>query len=81
MAADDATTSSIVPDLKGKTVIIDTGFPPVENVTLGVIGEREFVIVPITRDDGTAFDYWKPLESIHHLEVFDSMEKAAEAQR
>ena len=79
IAAINAGSSSVVPDLKGKTVIIDRGYPPTENVTLGVIGKREFIVVPVKRDDGSSCDYWKPLDSVSSFQVYDSMEEATKA--
>ena len=76
IAAINAGSSSVVPDLKGKSVIIDVGYPPTENVTLGVIGKREFIVVPIKRDDGTSYEHWRPLDSVDSLSVYDSMEEA-----
>ena len=76
IAAVSAGSPSGVPDLKGKTVIFDSVNPPTENLTLGVIGEREFVVLRLKRDDGLSFEAWKPLENVSTLMVFDSMEDA-----
>ena len=78
IAAIQAGSSSVVPDLKGKSVILNdrVGFPPVENVRLGVIGDREFIVIPVQRDDGSSYEQWAPLDSVSTLSVYDSMEEA-----
>ena len=68
-----------VPELKGRAVILnatDRYPPPAENVRYGIIGKREFIVVPVKRDDGTSCDYWKPLDEVTSLRVFDNMEEA-----
>ena len=81
IAAVNAGSSSVVPDLKGKTVVIvRPGYPLAQDVTLGVIGERQFLVMPNKGDDGLAHDYWIPLDSISGLRVFENMEDAAKYQ-
>lgn len=67
-----------IPDLEGKIVIPETenSWPPIENVKLGVIGDRQFIVLPMKRDDGTSFDRWIQLESVYGFKVFDKMEDA-----
>ena len=78
IAAINVGSSSVVPDLKGKSVILndEVGLPPVENVRLGVIGEREFIVIPVKQDDGSSYERWAPLDSVSSLSVYDSMEEA-----
>jgi type II secretion system protein G len=76
VAAVNNRPSSGIPDLNGKTVILDSVNPPTANLTLGVIGERQFVVLRHKRDDGLSFEYWKPLESLDSFYVFNSMEDA-----
>jgi hypothetical protein len=67
---------SSIPDLKGKTVIRDSVNPPMENLALGTVGKREFVVSHYNRDDGLSFEYWEPLENLDAMYVFDSREDA-----
>ena len=78
VAAIKADSPSGVPDLTGKTVIVQCGpkLPPVENVKVSVIGERRFIVIPLKRDDGLAMEYWTPIDSVNSLMVFDDMEAA-----
>ena len=77
IAAINAGSPSGIPDLDGKTVIIGRpGFTPTQEVSLEVIGERQFLVVPRKGDDGLTYDYWTPLDSVGSLLVFDDMEDA-----
>ena len=77
IAAINAGSSSVVPDLKGKTVIIGRpGFTPTQEVSLGVIGDRQFLVTAREGDDGVTYDLWTPLDSVSSLLVFENMEDA-----
>ena len=80
IAATNADAPSSVSHFEGKTVIVQGGptLPPAENVRYGEVGKREFLVVPLTRDDGASFDYWLPLDRVSSLLVFNSMEDAFE---
>ena len=81
IAAINASSPSGIPDLEGKTVIIGRpGLPPIQDVTLGVIGERQFLVMPHKDDDGLTYDFWLPLDSVSALMVFDNMEDAVKYQ-
>jgi len=76
IAAINAGSPSGIPDLEGKTVIVNPRMSPTENVTLGVIGERQFLVMPSKGDDGLTYDHWIPLDSVSMLMVFDNTEDA-----
>lgn len=82
IAAINASSPSGIPDLEGKSVVIVregypvTAFPPAQDVTLSVIGERQFLVCPRNGDDGLAYDNWIPLDSVSGLMVFENMEDA-----
>jgi hypothetical protein len=79
VAAINAGSPSGIPDLEGKTVIYLRS-PPTQDVTLGVIGERQFLVMPHKDDDGLTYDFWLPLDSVSALMVFDNMEDAVKYQ-
>ena len=81
IAAVNASSPAGIPDLEGKTVVLlRPTYPLAQDVTLGVIGERQFLVMPRKGDDGLAYDYWIPLDSVSGLMVFDDMEDAAKYQ-
>lgn len=74
-------SSSQVPDLEGKTILVMFGsnpFPltPTDNPSIRLVGEREFLVIPSSETDEPTFDRWVPLESVTSLMVFDNMEEA-----
>ena len=75
VAAINPSSPSGIPDLEGKTVIYGRSLPT-QDVTLGVIGERQFLVMPHKDDDGLTCDFWIPLDSVSALMVFDNMEDA-----
>ncbi|MHB8974236.1 MAG: hypothetical protein ACYC4N_27700 [Pirellulaceae bacterium] len=69
LAAIKRESPSQIPDLEGKVVIIDqastqSDLAPTENVTLGVVGSRQFMVVPLKPDEGSAYGLWVPLENV-----------------
>ena len=81
LAAIKRESPSQIPDLEGKVVIIhqvstQSDVAPTENVTLGVVGSRQFMVVPLKPDEGSSHDLWVPLENVRTLRVFDNMEDA-----
>ena len=74
-----APVSSSEPNLKGKFVIIEKEnwyIGVKENVRFASVGNKDFIVVPMSHKDGESYDHWMGLEKISGLKVFEKMEDA-----
>lgn len=79
MAATNTEPSPQESDLSGKAAIVEREgwyIGVKQNVRFETVGTKDFIVVPMTQDDSTTYDYWMPLDKIVGLKVFDTLNDA-----